>query len=403
MTMHHENAKVFTALCDVTRLRILEYLRNGEGHATCLQEHLNMGQSTLSHHIKILMEGGILTARKKGKWTYYSINESGSRYAAGLLKLLTTKNIAQQGKRRVNMKKPFTIVVDTGCDLPAEYMKEYGIDAIPISFMLNNVIHDKGGWQDISGKDFYKMLRSGGVSKTSLINPETFVESFTEHAKQGRDVLYIILSSALSGTYQSALIALDEVKAIYPDCNIHLVDSIGATGLNGLLAMLAVQKRNEGSSVEETAAWLEQRKHYIHGFITVDDLMYLHRGGRLGKLSAVGGSLLGIKPLLNVKPDGSLALKEKIRGRVPALKLIAKQLTRTLNPDTILETAYVIHTDCEPDAKKLVELVKQTVNVRRVETFLMGPVVGSHVGPGAVALIFEGDKAREEYEGAFYA
>jgi DegV family protein with EDD domain len=300
------------------------------------------------------------------------------------------------------MKKPFTIVVDTSCDLPAEYMKEQGIETIPITFMLNNVPHDKGYWQEISGKDFYNALRNGGISKTSLINPEAFVKSFTEYAKQDKDVLYILLSSALSGTHQSALIALNEVKERYPDCNIHPVDSIGATGLNGLLALLAVKKRSDGLSAGETAAWLEERKHKIHGFITVDDLMYLHRGGRLGKLSAVGGSLLGIKPILNIKPDGSLALREKVRGRVPALKQLAKQLTRTLNPETTLETVYIIHTDSEADAAKLAVMVKETVTVKHIETLMMGPVIGSHVGPGAVALIFEGDKTRNEYEGASY-
>lgn len=411
MTKHHENAKVFLAFSDRTRLKILEILRAGEQSATALQQQIGAGQSTLSHQMKILVDSRIVVARKAGKWTYYSICETGADYASRLIRLLTSKNnpieaeqafALEKEKRRLDNMKPFTIVVDTSCDLPPEYIKEYGIETVPIPFVLDGEEHSMGSWQNISDKAFYDRLRNGGKASTTLINPDTFLESFTEYAKQGQDVLYLILSSALSGTYQSALIALEQVKETYPDCNIYPVDSIGATSINGLLTLLAAQKRDEGLSAEETAAWLEEKKHSLIGIFTVDDLMYLHRGGRLSKLSAIGGSILSIKPVLNIQPDGSLALKDKVRGRTAALKLMVSQLKRSLKPDTVLDTVMIPHTDSEADAQKLAEMLQAEVQVRQVIAMPMGPVIGAHVGPGAIAVVFEADMTRGEYEKEFY-
>ena len=411
MTVHNDNARVFMALSDVTRLKVLELLRLGEKSATMLLKKVGTGQSTLSHHMKILIDSGIVTARKSGKWTYYSICETGGRYAVRLLKLLTSRNETVAGtipiaineeKRRSDIVKPYTIVIDTSCDLPREYIKKHGIEIMPIPFMLDGVDHNMGYWQDISGKEFYDALRNGGTAKTSQINPDAFVKVFTEYAEQGKDTLFIILSGSLSATYQSSLIALAEVKETYPDCNIYPVDSISATSLNGLLAMLAVRKRDEGLSVGETAAWLNEKKHSIFGVFTVDDLMYLHRGGRLSKLSAVGGSILGIKPIIGLQPDGSLALKEKVRGREAALKFLVSQLVRSTTPGESLDTVFISHTDCEEDANKLAEMVKDAVNVQRIDIMMMGPVIGAHVGPGAVTLIYEANVTREEYEQKYY-
>lgn len=411
MVKHHDNAKIFMAFSDVMRLKVLEILQNGEKNATELKELIGVGQSALSYHMKILVESGIVAVRKLEKWTYYSICENGRDYASKLLTMLTAKHkIAEteissnviKEKRRVGNMQSFTIVVDTSCDLHPEFIKEHGIETIPIPFSLDGVEHPMGSWQKISGKEFYNALRDGGKAATSLINPDGFVESFTAYAQQGKDTLYIILSGALSGTYQSALLALEQVKETYPNCNIYPIDSISATSVNGLLAMLAVKKREEGLTAEETAAWLNEKKHSLLGFFTVDDLMYLHRGGRLSKLSAIGGSLLSVKPILNIQPDGSLALKNKTRGRVSALKMLVNQLKRSINADTTLDTVLIPHTDCEEDAFKLAEMVKDTVPVREVIPMMMGPVIGAHVGPGAIAVVFEADMTRGEYEKKFY-
>jgi len=296
----------------------------------------------------------------------------------------------------------FTILVDTSYDLPEEYIEDNDLKVIPIPFHLNGVTHDDGRWKDISDKAFYDALAKGGVAGTTLINPETFVQAFTEYAKSGKELLVILLSSGLSGTAQNAIIALDEVKETYPDCKIYPVDGRNAAGGTGLVTLLAVRKRAEGLSAEETAKYLEEKRHSCFSLFTVDDLMYLHRGGRLSKLQAVAGSIIGIKPLLNVHPDGTLKLKDKARGRKAALDTLVKQMKRSLNPDTKLKTVIISHSDCEEDAQKLVNLIKETTEVEEFLIVMMGPVVGAHVGPGCIALFFEADMDRPEYEEKFY-
>jgi len=292
---------------------------------------------------------------------------------------------------------PFTIIVDTSCDLTQEFIKEHSIEVLSIPFSVNGEERDSNSWQQVSTKEFYDTLRTGGIAKTSQINPDAFATVFTENAKQNKDVLCLVLSSGLSSTYQNSMNALDDVKKSYPNCSIYPIDSLSATSYNTLLAILAVKKREEGLSAKETAEWLEQKKHKVLGFFTVDDLMYLHRGGRLSKLSAIGGSLLGVKPILNIQPDGTLKLKGKARGCESSFKDMVKQLQRCINPDTVLDTVVITHTDCEADALKLADILKNSVKVNRVEIIMMG-IVGSNVGPDAVTMSFESVLTREEYE-----
>jgi len=296
----------------------------------------------------------------------------------------------------------FTIVIDTSCDLSDEYIKENDIDVLPIPFYLGDMEYSEGYWQEISGKEFYDKLRKGSISRTSQINFDTYYKTFSDYARQGREAVFIILSSGLSATYENAMAALEEVREKYPDCKLYPIDSISATSLNTLLVILAVKKRSEGMSALETAAWLEHKKNNVLGFFTVDDLMYLHRGGRLSKLSAVGGSVLGIKPILNISPTGTLAVKDKIRGREAALKYMVNQVKISISPDTVLDTVVITHTDCEEDANKLAEMVKAEIQVKNILILIMGPVIGAHVGPGAVTIVFEADITREDYDNKRY-
>ncbi|MCL2678855.1 MAG: DegV family protein [Dehalococcoidia bacterium] len=296
----------------------------------------------------------------------------------------------------------FTIMVDSNCDLPSEYLEEHDIKVLSMPFSIDGVAHGQGYWQEISGKEYYDALRNGRVAKTSQINRNSFETVFSEYARQGRDLVCIVLSSGLSSTYQGAVSALQAVRTSWPECGIFVVDSINATSGHGLLAMLAVKKRLEGMSACDTASWLETKKHSCFALFTVDDLMYLHRGGRLSKLSAIAGTILSIKPVLNVAPDGTLRQKDKVRGRKAALGLMAEQLKRSINPETTLDTVLINHTDCPEDARMLADMIKAGVSVRQVVTMLMGPIIGAHLGPGAVTLLFEADMTREEYEGKFY-
>jgi DegV family protein with EDD domain len=296
----------------------------------------------------------------------------------------------------------FTIVVDSNCDLPPDYVEKYGIEIMPMPFDLDGTPHNQGYWQDISGKEFYDALRKGSVAKTSQITPYVFNNIFTEYAKQGQDVLFLFLSSGLSTTFSNAQMALQDVRESYPGCGVHIIDTINATVGHGLIAILAAKKRTEGFSVAETAVWLEKKKHSCIGVFTVDDLMYLHRGGRLSRLSAIAGSVLGIKPVLNLAPDGTLALKDKARRKKGAMEMMVSQLKRSINPDTELDTVFIAHTDCPEDAQTFADMVRASVNVREVTHMLMGPIIGAHLGPGSLVLLFEADMTRKEYESKFY-
>ena len=296
----------------------------------------------------------------------------------------------------------FKIMVDTSSDISQEFLKEHDIETLPITFEIDGTPHNQGYWQEISGIDFYDALRAGAVAKTAQVNPDTFSKIFFEYAKNKKDLLFLILSGALSATFQSAQIALAEVKEEYPDCNIYIVDSISATVGIWLLASLVVQKRSSGLSAKEVAEWLEEKKNSCFGFFTVDDLMYLHRGGRLSKVQAIAGSVLKVKPLLSIVPDGSLAVKGKARGRKAALEALTGQIKRSLNPDTVSDTIYIGHSDCTEDAETFAEMIRNAVNVKKVEVMLMGPVIGAHVGPGAIVVLFEADMTRNIYEEKFY-
>ena len=297
---------------------------------------------------------------------------------------------------------PFTIMTDTSYDLPQEFIDENGIVIIPIPFHMDGALHSDGRWQRISAKEFYVKLGKGSVAGTAQINPEAYVEVFTQYAERGEPLLVILLSSGLSPSYNNSVVALGEVKEKYPDCRICTVDSMNAAGGVGLMNTLAVRKRAEGLSLEETAQWLEGKRDSCLSLFTVDDLMYLHRGGRLSRLQAVAGSIIGIKPLLNIAPDGTLKLKDKARGRKSALETLVGQMERSLEPGASLDTVVISHSNCVEDAQVVEGLIRARFAVREVIIEMMGPVIGAHVGPGCIALFFEAGMARPEYEAKFY-
>ena len=408
MLSYKKNARVFMAFCDETRLKVLNLLRNGEKSLGALLTQVDVSQSTLSHHMKILVDSGVVAMRKVGKRSYYSICEKGGKQAKEIIwQILEIKEFKYPGlllpgeiyniKENLKMNS-FKIMVDTSSDILPEFLIEHDIETLPITFELDGVVHNKGYWQEVSGKDFYNALRNGGIAKTQQINPDTFHNIFIEYAKAGKDLVFLLLSGKLSATYQSALIALKEVKEEYPDCNIFPIDSISASSGIWQLAAMVVKKRSEGLSAKEVADWVEEKKHRCCGLFTVDDLMYLHRGGRLSKIQAVAGSVLKMKPVLNIAPDGSLALKGKTRGRKASLELLTRQLKQSVNDGTKMDTIYIVHTDCTEDAEVFADMIRKAVDVQKIEIMLMGPVIGAHVGPGAVAALYEADFTREEYE-----
>ncbi|MEE1003688.1 MAG: DegV family protein [Acutalibacteraceae bacterium] len=282
----------------------------------------------------------------------------------------------------------YVIYTDSACDIAPEILEEWGVRVIPLTFMFQDEDKQYSNY-DLSAKDFYGRMREGKVAKTSAINIATFKEEFGKILADGCDLLYIAFSSGLSTTYNSAHLAVEELKEEYPDRKIITVDTLSASAGMGLLVYLTVQKKNEGASIEQAAQFAYNNRLNLCHWFTVDDLVYLKRGGRVSPTVAFVGGLLGIKPIMHMDNDGKLINMFKARGRKAAIQAIADkygELSITPNKGTV----FISHGDCIDDAKALADIVKKTYGVE-VKIFAdIGPVIGAHSGPGTLALFFLG-------------
>ena len=282
----------------------------------------------------------------------------------------------------------YVIYTDSACDIAPEILEEWGVRVIPLTFMFQDEDKQYSNY-DLSAKDFYGKMREGKVAKTSAINIATFKEQFGKILADDFDLLYIAFSSGLSTTYNSANIAAEELREEYPDRKIITVDTLSASAGMGLLVYLTVQKKNEGASIEQAAQFAYNNRLNLCHWFTVDDLVYLKRGGRISPTVAFVGGLLGIKPIMHMDNDGKLINMFKARGRKAAIQAIADkygELSITPNKGTV----FISHGDCIDDAKALADIVKKTYGVE-VKIFAdIGPVIGAHSGPGTLALFFLG-------------
>ena len=232
-------------------------------------------------------------------------------------------------------------------------------------------------------------MRAGGVAKTSAVNVETFKTFFASILQEGKDILYLGFSSGLSNTCNAGQLAANELTEQYPDNRIVVVDTLAASAGFGLLVYLAVQKRDAGAPIDEVAEYItSQRGHLCHWF-TVDDLVYLKRGGRISPAVALVGTVLGIKPVLHVDDEGHLINVSKARNRKAALKELANKYNE-LAIDPKAGPIFISHGDCLDDAKRLGEMLKAQHGVDVDIYTYVGPVIGAHSGPGTLALFFLG-------------
>ena len=240
-------------------------------------------------------------------------------------------------------------------------------------------------------KAFYEAMRQGESATTSAANPDAWANAMEPVLAQGKDVLVIAFSSGLSTTYQSAVIAADELREKYPDRKIAVVDSLCASLGQGLLCWHAARKQDEGLSLEALTAWLEEHKLNLCHWFTVDDLAYLKRGGRISAATALVGTLLNIKPVLHVDDEGHLVSVSKSRGRKASLQAMVDQMEKSALPG---ENDYIMicHGDCYEDAQLLANMCKEKLGVKEVFIGYTGAVIGSHSGPGTLALFFLGSK-----------
>ncbi|MBO5798363.1 MAG: DegV family protein [Clostridia bacterium] len=281
---------------------------------------------------------------------------------------------------------PYVIYTDSACDIPAETLKAWGVPFCELTFQFDDSETTYTN-QDMSSKDFYQKMREGRIAKTAAANAEQFRVAFEEELKKGNDVLYLGFSSGLSTTYNCARMAAEELAEAYPDHKVLTVDSLSASAGFGLLLYLTLQKKQEGATIEEAAAFAEETRMHLCHWFTVDDLVYLKRGGRISPAVALLGGVLGIKPVLHMDDEGHLISMSKVRGRKAALKALADKFHElAVDKDGPI---YISHGDCMEDVEVLKEMlaahggtVDLVVNV--------GSVIGAHSGPGTMALFFVG-------------
>ncbi len=283
-------------------------------------------------------------------------------------------------------------VTDSCSDLTNDFVKAMDLKIVPLSVEIEGKSYfHYPDERELKIKDFYQMLRNKKIAKTSLVNVGTFLEFFEPYAKSGEEVLYIAFSSALSGTYQSSLVASEELKEQYPNSNIHVVDTLAASMGQGLLIWYADQMRKKGSTIVEIKDWLNKNKLNLCHLFTVDDLGTLKRGGRLSDTQAFLGSLLKIKPILHVSDEGKLVPIKKARGRDFSLESMVALMTDNIT-EPEKQTIFISHGDCLEEAKKVGSMIKDKFNVKEIIYNTIGPVIGAHSGPGTIAVFFMGNK-----------
>lgn len=282
----------------------------------------------------------------------------------------------------------YQIITDSCCDFTKEMYEKLGLAVVPL--MVNFRGQTFPDRNDESLKDMYAGLRAGEVATTSAANPGQWQELMEPYLQKGEDLLVLAFSSGLSTTYQSASMAADELRTLYPDRTISVVDSLCASLGEGLLAYYACKKRDEGMPLRELTQWLlDNRLHLCHWF-TVDDLMYLKRGGRVSAATAIVGTMLSIKPVLHVDNEGHLINVGKARGRKASIQAMAKKVAE-LGAGFDNSTMFISHGDCPEDAEYLAGLLKEQYGAREVYINYVGAVIGSHSGPGTLALFFMGE------------
>ncbi len=284
----------------------------------------------------------------------------------------------------------YRITTDSTADLPQEFLSERGIACVGMAFQIGGEEYREGPDLNMTSKQFYDRLRAGEAASTMQVNTYEFVDFVEPFLAAGEDVLHIAFSSGLSGTYESCARGAEELQEKYPDRKILVVDSLAASMGEGLLVYYADENRKAGMSIDENAKWLEENKLHLCHWFTVDDLMHLHRGGRVSKTSAVFGSLLGIKPVLHVDNEGHLILMSKVRGRDASLKALAAKMKETALPNAKDQMVFISHGDAQEDAEKTAQYVREALGVQKFLIHNIGAVIGSHSGPGTVALFFMG-------------
>ncbi len=285
----------------------------------------------------------------------------------------------------------YAIVTDTSANLPSALTRKNNITVIPFSYYIDGEEFSCLDTEAFDGTDFYGKLRSRIRISTSQINPQRYIEHMEPLLQQGLDILYIGMSSGISGSYQSAVIAAEQLRALYPARDLRTVDTLGASLGEGLVVQKACEWRDGGMSLEEAAAAAAQMSRRMYQIFMVDDLFHLKQNGRLSNAASIVGTVLQIKPLLKGNEQGQIVCIGKERGRRKAIRALADHY-KALVKDPASQLVGIAHADCAEDAEFLNGLLREAARPKGILTVLYEPVTGSHVGAGTLALFFLGDE-----------
>ena len=286
--------------------------------------------------------------------------------------------------------RDYVIMTDSCCDLTDRMARDLELEVLPLTMHMDgqDYPNDLAGTA-ISNQEFYKRIRAGKLATTSAVNVGQFQDAMRRVLESGRDIVCVCFSSALSTTYQSAVIAAEDLRAEFPEAEIHVVDSLSASLGQGLLLYLAVEQKRKGLTAAELAKWVEDNRLTVCHWFTVDDLNFLKRGGRVSATTALLGTMLSIKPIMHTSDEGKLVPVSKARGRKAAIAaLLDKIEDLSIHPEK--QTMFICHADCEEDAKAVAQTIQDRFGTPTVHINYIGPVIGSHTGPNTMGIFFVG-------------
>ena len=286
--------------------------------------------------------------------------------------------------------RDYVIMTDSCCDLTDQMARELELDVLPLTMHMDgqDYPNDLAGTA-ISNQEFYKRIRAGKLATTSAVNVGQFQDAMRRVLESGRDIVCVCFSSALSTTYQSAVIAAEDLRAEFPEAEIHVVDSLSASLGQGLLLYLAVEQKRKGLTAAELAKWVEDNRLTVCHWFTVDDLNFLKRGGRVSATTALLGTMLSIKPIMHTSDEGKLVPVSKARGRKAAIAALLDKIEALgIHPEK--QTMFICHADCEEDAKAVAQTIQDRFGTPTVHINYIGPVIGSHTGPNTMGIFFVG-------------
>ena len=296
------------------------------------------------------------------------------------------------------MSNSFTIVTDTSSNLPAALLKEQGIPVIPFTYSYEGVERtclDTEAFEDGEGEEYYAKLKAGVRITTSQITPQSYVEFLEPLLKNGEDVLFISMSSGISNSYASSEVAAEQLRGAYPERRIRTVDTLAASLGEGKAVLRAIEYRSAGLGLDETADKLISERMSLYQTVLLDDLMFLYRGGRVSVSKALLGTVLGIRPILKGDTGGHLVVCGKTRGRRRGLSMLAEKYD-ALAVKGVGQTVGIAYTDCPEDAYALRDMLAEADPGANIMVVRYEPVTGSYVGPGTVALFFDGEDGVRE-------